>query len=102
MIKVTIASTDVRNQSGIGKASGKPYDMNFQTAYVHTMDKACNVNAFPEKVELVLDKNPVSGAVISYPVGEYLMAPSSIYVDRSGNLALRPLLVPGRVLAKAA
>jgi hypothetical protein len=101
MIKITIASTDVRNQSGIGKASNKPYDMNFQVVYVHTVDGQGNTNPFPEKVELVLDKDS-SGKVISYPVGEFFMADSSIYVDRSGNLALRPRLMPARPAVKAA
>lgn len=94
MLKVTIPSTDVRNMTGIGKASLKPYDLNFQTGYVYTADKQGNLNPFPEKIELMLDKNPKTGFVESYPVGDYMLAPASIYVDRGGNLAIRPQLLP--------
>jgi hypothetical protein len=98
-IKITIASNDVRNMKGIGKVSQKPYDLNFQTAYVHTVDKSGNSNPYPEKVELMLDKDG-NGNVLAYSVGDYDLAPASIYVDRQGNLALRPLLKPFKAIAK--
>ncbi len=92
MIKVSVTSTDVRNQSGNAKASGKPYSLNFQTVYFHTVDRHGKPNPFPEKAEIILDKNE-HGAALFYPVGEYVLAPESIYVDRSGNLAIAPRLV---------
>lgn len=94
MLKITVPSTDVRNMQGIGKASGKPYDLNFQIGYVYTCDKAGNMNPFPEKIELMLDKNPATGLVASHPVGDYVLSDNSIYVDRGGNLAIRPQLTP--------
>ena len=39
MIQVSVTSTEVRNQRGIAKASGKNYDINFQTVWFHTHDK---------------------------------------------------------------
>jgi len=39
MLKVTVVSTAIRNMKGVGKTSGKPYDMNFQTVYLHTVGK---------------------------------------------------------------
>lgn len=93
MIKITIASTDVRNMKGIAKASQKPYDLNFQVAYVHTCDKQGNANPYPEKTELMLDKDE-KGSPISYPVGDYTLAPASIQIDRMGNIELRPVLTP--------
>ena len=101
MIQVSVTSTEVRNQSGNAKASGKPYSLNFQTVWVHTHDKTGKKNPYPEKTEIILDKNE-QGAALFYPVGEYTLAPESIYVDRSGNLAVAPRLVAIKPAARAA
>lgn len=101
MIKVSVTSTEVRNQSGNAKATGKPYSLNFQEAYFHTHDRNGNPNPFPEKVEIILDKNE-QGAALFYPVGEYTLSPASVYVDRGGNLALSPRLIPLKPKAVAA
>lgn len=92
MIQISVKSTDVRNQRGTGKTSNKPYDLNFQTVYAHTSDRNGNPNPYPEKVEIILEKND-QGAALYYPIGEYTLAPNSIYVDRSGNLSISPRLV---------
>ena len=39
MIKVSVTSTEVRNQSGNAKATNKPYSLNFQTVWFHTHDR---------------------------------------------------------------
>lgn len=90
MLKVTVTSTAIRNMVGIGKASGKPYDMNFQTIYLHTIGKDGKPAPFPEKTEIILDKAE-DGAALFYPAGEYTLHPSSVYVGKSGNpeVALR-------------
>ena len=93
IIQVSVTSTEVRNQSGTAKASGKPYSLNFQTAWFHTVDRQGVKNPYPEKAEIILEKNE-QGAALFYPVGEYTLAPQSVYVDRSGNLAIAPRLVP--------
>jgi len=92
MIQISVKSTEVRNQSGNGKVSGKPYNLNFQTVWAHTSDRNGNPNPFPEKVEIILEKNE-QGAALFYPIGEYTLAPNSVYVDRSGNLSISPRLV---------
>lgn len=93
MIKVSVTSTEVRNQSGNAKTSGKPYSLNFQEVWVHTSDRKGNPNPYPEKVEIILDKN-AEGAALFYPAGDYTLSPNSIYVDRNGSLAIAPRLVP--------
>lgn len=92
MIQISVKSTEVRNQRGTGKTSGKAYDLSFQTVWAHTSDRKGNPNPFPEKVEIILDKND-QGAALFYPIGEYTLAPNSVYVDRSGNLSISPRLV---------
>lgn len=101
MIQVSVTSTEVRNQSGNAKATGKPYSLNFQTAWAHTFDKNGVKNPYPEKIEIILDKDK-DGAAIYYPVGEYVLGQSSVYVDRSGNLAISPRLVPFKPAPRAA
>lgn len=88
MIRVTVAQTAVRELSGNSKVSGKPYHLRFQTAYAHTVDADGNVPPYPEKFELILDKDQNA-----YQPGEYTFAPSSIYIDRDGKLAVSPRLV---------
>lgn len=91
MIQISVKSTEVRNQRGTAKASGKAYDINFQTVYVHTFDRNGKPNPYPEKVEIILEKDE-SGAALYHNIGEYALAPQSVYVDRSGNLAVSPRL----------
>lgn len=92
MLNVTIASSEVRNMQGIAKASQKPYNLFFQTAYFHTMDKNGKPFPFPEKVEIILDKDEV-GNPKSYAPGDYILHPASVYVDQNGKLAVAPKLV---------
>ena len=93
MIKVSVTSTEVRNQSGNAKATGKAYSLNFQTVWMHTYDRKGHPNPYPEKVEIILDKNE-QGAALFWPIGEYTLAPESVYVSRNGDLAILPRLVP--------
>lgn len=101
MIQVSVTSTEVRNQSGNAKATGKAYSLNFQTVWFHTFDKTGAKNPFPEKSEIILEKDK-DGAAIYYPIGEYTLSPQSLYVDRSGNLAVSPRLVPIKPAPRAA
>lgn len=91
MIQVSVTSTEVRNQRGTAKASGKAYDLNFQTVWFHTHDRNGNKNPYPEKSEIILEKNE-QGAPLFWSIGEYTLAPSSVYLDRNGNLAIAPRL----------
>lgn len=101
MIKVSVTSTEVRTQSGNAKATGKPYSLAFQTVWMHTYDRSGKPNPYPEKVEIILDKNE-QGAPLFYPVGDYTFAPESVYVNRNGDLSISPRLVPIKPAAVAA
>ena len=92
-LKITVNSTDVLHMAGVSAKTQKPYALDFQVMWFFTCDKSGNVNPYPEKVEVMLEKN-ASGGPIVHPVGEYLLADSSVYVDRMGNLAVRPVLIP--------
>lgn len=89
MIKFTVPALPIRNMKGIGKTSGKPYDMNFQTVYAHTSDQSGQPLPFPEKTEIILPTDKPNG----YPPGMYTLSPDSLYVGRNGNLEVAPKLV---------
>lgn len=93
MIRISVTSTEVRNQSGNAKATGKPYSLSFQTVWLHLADRQGNPDPYPTKTEIILEKDPKDGAALFHPVGDYTLAPNSLYVDRSGNLAISPRLV---------
>ncbi len=96
MIKFTVPDLPTRHMTGVGKTSGKPYDMTFQTVYAHTADQSGKPLPFPEKTEIILDKGTAP-----YAVGEYTLSPNSLYVDRNGSLAVACKLVPLRKPAAA-
>lgn len=95
MLKVSITSTALREMKGNGKASGKPYHLYFQTAYVHTLDKKTGKpHPYPEKTEIIVDRDEHTGEGKAYAIGEYQLHPASIYVGRNGDLSVAPILAP--------
>lgn len=101
MIRVSVTSTALREQSGNSKANGKPYHLTFQTVWMWLTDREGNPDPHPSKVEIILSRDS-QGAAIFYPAGEYQLAPSSIYVDQRGNVAVAPRLVALKAPARAA
>lgn len=101
MQKVFITSPEVRNMAGIGKVSGKPYDMNFQVGHLFEVAQSGVVADFPSKFEFVLEKDQQP-----YQRGYYFLNDSAPYVDREGHLAIRCRLTaapaPAAAAAKAA
>ena len=89
MINCVITSPDIREMKGVGKTSGKPYHMRFQTAYCFAVDKDGVTGQFPDKFEITLDDGQPG-----YPAGKYQLHPSSLFVSRDGRLECRPRLVP--------
>lgn len=91
MIKVSVTSPNVRRMQGNAKATGKPYDMSFQDAWFFLYDRDGVADPHPTKVEINLPKDK-DGAALFYAPGEYLLHPSSIYVDGKGRLSVAPRL----------
>ena len=92
MLKIVIANPEVREMKGVGKTSGKPYHMRFQSAHAFTVDKSGVMAEYPDKFELQLDDGQ-----IPYAKGEYKLSPNSLYVSRDGRLECRPRLMPFKV-----
>ena len=92
MLKVTIVSPDLRRQPYTDK-NGHPAVLHFQTAYLHTIDRDGVVAPFPEKLEFIAERDE-AGNPQAFARGEYVLHPSSVYIDRNGRLAASLRLTP--------
>jgi hypothetical protein len=84
MLKIEIAADSVRR---IVTKDDKKYTL--QAGYVHTLDQQGRPHPHPVRAEWFVGRDEQPAAP-----GVYLLAPASIYVDRSGRLAVAPKLVP--------
>lgn len=89
MIRIVITSPKIREMEGVGKVSGRPYHMRFQDAYPYTVDKDGVEAEFPEKFEMILEKDQVP-----YPRGKYTLHPSAFQISRDGKPEFLARLVP--------
>lgn len=92
MLKVTVASPALDHIQGLAKLSGKPYSMFKQTVYYHIVDKNGVEELYPEKGNLLVEKDAV-GNGIPYAPGIYFVHPSSFRLDRNGGLEIGTRLV---------
>lgn len=87
--RITIATASLREINYTDK-KGQAARLLTQTAYLFAVDEHGAESAFPDKFEIVLPK----GQTMPYPVGDYTLHPSALYVDRNGRLACSPRLTP--------
>lgn len=92
MLKVTVASSALDNIAGISKVSGKPYSLFKQTVYFHTVDKEGVELMYPEKGNLLVERD-TQGNGLAYAPGIYDLHPSSFRLDRNGSLEVATRLV---------
>lgn len=91
MIKITVAQTALRVIDYKSKKDGSAQQLRIQSAYAFTSDQDGNAPPFPEKFEIVLQREQSA-----YAVGDYQLHPSALYVDKDGRLACSPRLTPIR------
>lgn len=94
MIKIRVLSDKCNVLKGVGKESGKPYEMHIQTAYAYTVDDAGVVAEIPEKFEFVLPKDDAGQIVRPLTRGDYTLSPAAVYIDRNGRMSINPRLIP--------
>lgn len=93
MIKIRILSDKCNILKGVGKDSGKPYEMHIQTAYAYTVADTGEVAEIPEKFEFVLPKDSDGFIGKPLPRGDYTLSPTAIYIDRNGRMSINPRLI---------
>ena len=93
MIKIRILSDKCTVLKGVGRESGKPYEMHIQTAYAYTVNGLGEVAEIPEKFEFILPKDSEGFVGKPLPRGDYTLSPAAIYIDRSGRMSINPRLI---------
>lgn len=89
MFKITVSSPEIVERKGVAKTSGKDYHLRIQTAYAFTVSPEGVVSEFPDKFEILLDKDQPP-----YARGNYTLSPSAVFVSREGRMDVRPRLIP--------
>lgn len=87
-IRIEVKSAAVVENSGVAKATGKPYTIRKQTAWAHVMDQDGKPYEYPARIELQLENDQAP-----HPVGNYTIAPASFFVGDYDKLAMRRLVL---------
>lgn len=98
MFKVQVETTVFDLKQGTSAKTGKPYSIREQEAWMFGYGRDGKPQPHPQKIKLTLDDDQPP-----YEIGNYTLDPSSIYVDRFGQIAIRARLRPlVQAAAKAA
>lgn len=99
MIKIVVSSAEFVDRQGVTKEKysregaivpgGKDYHLRIQTAHAFTVSPDGTIAAFPDKFEIMLDKEQAP-----FAPGVYQLSPSAVFVSREGRLEIRPRLTP--------
>lgn len=97
MIKIEIASNLVETKSGVSAKSSKPYSIRQQEGWALTYNsQTSQPNPHPQKIVFTLDDNQPP-----YPVGLYMLDPSSLYVGKFDSLMIGRVKLIARPAAAA-
>ena len=87
-LKVSVDSTHIETRGG--NKNGKDWEISTQSVWAHLVDATGVVDKFPSKIDFMLEKG-----ARAYPVGEYILNPSSFKRGDFNSLVLsRPVLYP--------
>lgn len=98
MLKVIVETTVIDPKNGTSAKTGRPYSIREQEAWIYAYGKDGKPYAHPQKFKLTLDDDQQE----AYPLGEYILDPASLYIDRFGQLAIRARLRRAAQAVKAA
>lgn len=87
MLKIQIETTMVDTKAGTSAKTGKPYCIREQEGWMYGFDRDGKPHPHPQRIRLTLDDDQQP-----YAVGSYQLCPSSIYVDRLNQIAIRAKL----------
>lgn len=89
MIRIEVKSAEVHTKSGTSSKTGKPFQIAEQEAWGLFYDQNGKPHPYPQKIRITLDDGRAP-----YPVGNYQLAPESLYPDRFGQITIRAKLQP--------
>lgn len=90
MLKVEVSTLVVDTKNGTSAKTGKPYSIREQEAWITCYGKDGKPYPHPQRMKVTLDDDQPE----PYPLGQYILDPASIYIDRFGQVAIRARLRP--------
>lgn len=93
-LTVEVVSNQINTRRGISKRNGNPYAIHEQEAYLHQGKQ------YPTQIKLSVDE--VNGVPQPYAPGKYNLSEDSVYVDRYGGIAIKPVLIAQAPAVKSA
>lgn len=84
MFKIAITTTALQTKSGISSKTGKPYEITEQPAWIFLVDQNGRQQPYPVQIMVMLEKGQHP-----YPLGDYVLHPSSVQSGRFGSLQIR-------------
>lgn len=93
MYRVQIVDIETRTIEYTDKA-GETAAFTLQTCYIWLVGKNGKPAPYPEKLDVAVERDDKGNPRPPLPPGEYTLAPSSVYVDQRGRLAIQPRLQP--------
>jgi hypothetical protein len=94
-VKVKVESVHVERVAGVAKGSGKPYEMFKQTVWALFVDASGVAEPYPRKATVT-----VNTPQEAYPVGNYILSPASIGLNRFDEFEIRsPKLLPAAAVS---
>lgn len=102
MIKVTVTKPTAKVVSWSANDVRPAGSMRTQEIWFHTVEEDGSPSFAPVRTEIILDRakvNKETGEILTpeqapYAAGEYVLHPSSVYVDRLGKPAFSVRLTP--------
>ncbi|MCB6185411.1 G5P family DNA-binding protein [Leeia sp. TBRC 13508] len=83
MLKIQIDNPHFEAKTGTSQKTGKPYSIREQKGWAFLLDQDGKPNQYPTQIVISLGDTQQP-----YPVGNYSLSDSSIYVDRFGRLTV--------------
>jgi hypothetical protein len=87
MLKVEVSSANFSLKEGVSAKTGKPYKIREQEGWMYCYGRDGKPQPHPQLIRVTLDDDQEP-----YQPGNYILCPSSIYIDRFGQPAIRARL----------
>lgn len=88
MLKIQVETEMIDTKAGTSAKTGKDYCIREQEAWMFGVGRDGKPQPHPQRIKLTLDDDQKG----PYPIGAYTLDPSSLYVDRFGQIAIRARL----------
>lgn len=89
MLKIEIQSEDCRVKQGVSAKTGKPYHLREQFGFAFTFNREGQPHPYPQRCCFMLEDDQMP-----YKPGVYVLGTESLWINRFGQLEIKPILRP--------